>query len=140
MIEQYKNININGRKIPLDKQHGHEQNVISGNMSHFYMSAISLVLEEDGFNSITPREEAGLPDIRILDLSKEGYHPDRIEVKCSKFNGHGSSTEISAGGGATRIVPHTFFIVIYDPNTDRRMAVLSDLTKDDWTQKRKGNK
>ena len=57
MIEQYKNININGRKIPLDKQHGHEQNVISGNMSHFYMSAISLVLEEDGFNSITPRED-----------------------------------------------------------------------------------
>ena len=120
--------------------HGHEQNVISGNLSHFYMSAVSIVLEEEGYKSFTPREEAGLPDIRIKDLSKKGYHPERIEVKVAKFNGHGSKTTISAGPGATRIVPHTFLLVVYDPDTHRQMVVLSDITKEDWTSNAKNTK
>ena len=76
------------------------------------MSAISLVLEEEGFKSCTPREEAGLPDVRIKCLSKPGFEWERIEVKVAKFNGHGSSTKISAGPGATSIVPHSFLIVV----------------------------
>ena len=140
MQQQHYNININGRKIPLDDTHGHEQNMISTNLSNFYMSAVSLVLEEEGFKSFTPREEAGLPDIRIKDLSKPGYHPERIEVKVAKFNGHGSKTYISAGPGATRIVPHTFLLVVYDPNSNRQFVVLSDLTKDDWTSNLKNTK
>lgn len=140
MQQQHYNININGRKIPLDDTHGHEQNMISTNLSNFYMSAMSLVLEEEGFKSFTPREEAGLPDIRIKDLSKPGYHPERIEVKVAKFNGHGSKTYISAGPGATRIVPHTFLLVVYDPNSNRQFVVLSDLTKDDWTSNLKNTK
>ena len=140
MQQQHYNININGRKIPLDNTHGHEQNMISTNLSNFYMSAVSLVLEEEGFKSFTPREEAGLPDIRIKDLSKPGYHPERIEVKVAKFNGHGSKTYISAGPGATRIVPHTFLLVVYDPNSNRQFVVLSDLTKDDWTSNLKNTK
>ena len=140
MQQQHYNININGRKIPLDNTHGHEQNMISTNLSNFYMSAVSLVLEEEGFKSFTPREEAGLPDIRIKDLSKPGYHPERIEVKVAKFNGHGSKTYISAGPGATRIVPHTFLLVVYDPNSNRQFVVLSDITKDDWTSNLKNTK
>jgi len=140
MQQQHYNININGRKIPLDNTHGHEQNMISTNLSNFYMSAVSLVLEEEGFKSFTPREEAGLPDIRIKDLSKPGYHPERIEVKVAKFNGHGSKTYISAGPGATRIVPHTFLLVVYDPNSNRQFVVLSDLTKNDWTSNLKNTK
>ena len=140
MQQQHYNININGRKIPLDNTHGHEQNMISTNLSNFYMSAVSLVLEEEGFKSFTPREEAGLPDIRIKDLSKPGYHPERIDVKVAKFNGHGSKTYISAGPGATRIVPHTFLLVVYDPNSNRQFVVLSDLTKDDWTSNLKNTK
>tara|TARA_B110000495_G_C22965076_1_gene565929 strand:+ start:63 stop:1376 length:1314 start_codon:yes stop_codon:yes gene_type:complete len=140
MYNQYVNISINGKSIPLDDVHGHEQNVISANLSHFYMSAVSLVLEEEGFKSYTPREEAGLPDIRIKDLSKKGYHPERMEVKVAKFNGHGSRTTISAGPGATRIVPHTFLLIVYDPNTHRQMVVLSDLAKEDWTSNTKNTK
>ena len=140
MQQQHLNININGKKIPLDDVHGHEQNMISTNLSNFYMSAMSLVLEEEGFKSFTPREEAGLPDIRIKDLSKPGYHPERIEVKVAKFNGHGSKTYISAGAGATRIVPHTFLLVVYDPESNRQFVVLSDLTKDDWTSNLKNTK
>lgn len=140
MLQQHLNISIKGKKIPLDKVHGHEQNMISTNLSNFYMSAMSLVLEEEGFKSFTPREEAGLPDIRIKDLSKSGYHPERIEVKVAKFNGHGSKTYISAGAGATRIVPHTFLLVVYDPDSNRQFVVLSDLTKDDWTSNLKNTK
>ena len=140
MLQQHLNINIKGRKIPEDKQHGHEQNMLSTNLSNFYMSGLSIALEEEGFKSITPREEAGLPDIRILDLSKKGYHPERIEVKVAKFNGHGSKTYISAGPGATRIVPHTFLLVVYDTKTKRQMAVLSDLTKEDWKSNTKNTK
>ena len=54
MQQQHLNININGKKIPLDDVHGHEQNMISTNLSNFYMSAMSLVLEEEGFKSFTP--------------------------------------------------------------------------------------
>ena len=134
MFQQYLKINIAGRVIVEDKKHGHEKTPISGNLSHFYMSAISLVLEEQGFKSITPNEEQGLPDVRILDLCKPGYHPERIEIKVAGFNGHGSSTYISAGGGTGRMVPHTFLIVVYDRITKRQMVVMSDLTKEDWTE------
>ena len=134
MFNQYLAININGRVIVEDKTHGHEKSPISGNLSHFYMSAISLVLEEEGFTSITPNEEQGLPDVRILNFCKPGYYPERIEVKVAGFNGHGSSTYISAGGGTGRMVPHTFLIVVFDRLTKRQMVVMSDLTKDDWTE------
>ena len=133
MLKQHLDINIAGKKIPEDKIHGHEQNMLSINLSNFYMSALSLVLEEEGFDSITPREEPGLPDVRILNLSKPGYHWERLEVKVAAFKGHGSKTTISAGPGATRIVPHAFLLVVYDPDTKRQMVVLSDLTKEDWT-------
>jgi hypothetical protein len=139
----YSMKNIHGKVInnlPEHPTHGHEQNMLSTNLSNDYMSAVSIVLEEEGFDSITPREEAGLPDIRILNLSKEGYHPERIEVKVAKFNGHGSKTYISAGPGATRIVPHTFLLVVYDPKTKRQMAVLSDLIKEDWKSDARGKK
>jgi len=135
MLRQSFDINVNEKKIPLDIDHGHEQNMISTNLSNFYMSAISLVLEEEGFKSCTPREEAGLPDVRIKCLSKPGFEWERIEVKVAKFNGHGSSTKISAGPGATSIVPHSFLIVVYDPDTNRQFVALSDLTKNDWTRK-----
>ena len=137
MLKQHLDINIAGKKIPEDKIHGHEQNMLSTNLSNFYMSAVSIVLEEEGFDSTTPREEPGLPDVRILNLSKPGYHPERLEVKVVSFKGHGSKTSISAGPGATRIVPHTFLLVVYDPVTKRQMVVLSDLTKEDWTSNSK---
>ena len=137
MLKQHLDINIAGKKIPEDKIHGHEQNMLSTNLSNFYMSAVSIVLEEEGFDSTTPREEPGLPDVRILNLSKPEYHPERLEVKVASFKGHGSKTSISAGPGATRIVPHTFLLVVYDPDTKRQMVVLSDLTKEDWTSNSK---
>ena len=140
MLKQHLDINIAGKKIPEDKIHGHEQNMLSTNLSNFYMSAVSIVLEEEGFDSTTPREEPGLPDVRILNLSKPGYHPERLEVKVVSFKGHGSKTSISAGPGATRIVPHTFLLVVYDPDTKRQMVVLSDLTKEDWTSNTKNTK
>jgi hypothetical protein len=140
MLQQFVNINVNNRKIPQDDTHGHEQNMISTNLSNFYMSALSLVLEEEGFKSFTPREEAGLPDVRIKCLSKPGCHPERIEVKVAKFNGHGSKTNVFSGAGTIRIVPHTFLIVVYDPNTNRQFVALSDLTKDDWTSNSKNTK
>ena len=80
---KYSMKNIHGKVIsnlPEHPKHGHEQNMLSTNLSNDYMSAVSIVLEEEGFDSITPREEAGLPDVRILNLSKEGYHPERIEI------------------------------------------------------------
>ena len=137
MFKQYLDINIKGRKIVEDKTHGHEKSPISANLSHFYMSAVSLVLEEEGFKTITPNEEQGLPDVRILSLCKPGYHPERIEIKVAGFNGHGSATQVSAGGGTGRIVPHTFLIVVYDRATKRQMVVMSDLTKNDWTEEDK---
>ena len=140
MLKQHLDINIGGKRIPEDDIHGHEQNMLSINLSNFYMSAVSLVLEEEGFDSTTPREEAGLPDVRILNLSKPGYHWERLEVKVASFKGHGSKTSISAGPGATRIVPHTFLLVVYDPDTKRQMVVLSDLTKEDWTSNTKNTK
>ena len=140
MLKQHLDINIAGKKIPEDKIHGHEQNMLSTNLSNFYMSAVSIVLEEEGFDSTTPREEPGLPDVRILNLSKPEYHPERLEVKVASFKGHGSKTSISAGPGATRIVPHTFLLVVYDPDTKRQMVVLSDLTKEDWTSNTKNTK
>jgi len=140
MLKQHLNIHIAGRKIPEDDIHGHEQNMLSTNLSNFYMSAVSIVLEEEGFNAITPREEAGLPDVRILCLSKPGYYPERLEIKVASHKGPGSKTSISAGPGATRIVPHTFLLVVYDPVSKRQMVVLSDLTKDDWTSNSKNTK
>lgn len=138
--KQFERININGRQIPLDKTHGFEQNMISTNLSNSYMSALSIVLEEEGFKSFTPREQAGDPDVVIKDLSKPGFYPERIEVKVAKFNGHGSKTSVSAGPRAATIVPHPFLNVIYDPETNRQFVVLSDLTKEDWTVNIKNTK
>lgn len=140
MIDQFLNISINGKKIIQDKQHGHEQQFISTFISNAYMSALSIVLEEEGFESYTPREEVGLPDIRIKCLSKEGYHPERIEVKVGQYQGTSSSTKVFAGIGATRIVPHTFLLVTYDPKTFRQFVVMSDLEKKDWSANKSSNK
>ena len=140
MLRQFLKISINGRKIIQDDTHGHEQNMISTFMSNSYMSAMSLVLEEEGYKSFTPREEPGKPDVRIKCKSKKGYHPERIEIKVAQFKDNSSKTKVTAGIGAKRIVPHTFLLVTYDPKTYRQFVVLSDLTKKDWSSNKSSNK
>lgn len=140
MIDQFLNITLKNRKIILDKKHGHEPQFISTFISNAYMSAVSVLLEEEGFESCTPREEVGLPDVRILCITKEGYHPERIEIKVAQYQGTPSSTKVTAGIGATRIVPHTFVLITYDPINFRQFVVMSDLEKKDWTANKSSNK
>tara|TARA_B100000780_G_C21075007_1_gene432737 strand:- start:45 stop:1370 length:1326 start_codon:yes stop_codon:yes gene_type:complete len=122
----------------LDDKHGWEQPFVSTTLSNCYMSALSRVLAEEGYDSRTPREEPGLADVRILDISKNGYEWERIEVKVAEFKGAGSKTTIYSGGGTYRIKPHPFLIVIHDEDTKRQFVLLSDLTGKDWNQS--GNK
>ena len=83
------------------------------------MSAVSMSLDDDGYCAHTPRGEVGLADV-IIDkkgkkiLSKEGFYAERMEMKVDEFKGHGSSTKVYTGGGHNRIVPHPFWITIYD--------------------------
>ena len=140
MFNQHLNIQINGIKIPEHPIHGHEPNMLSTCLSNFYMSALTLVLEEEGFKPKTARHEPGIADLIVENLCRDGYHPESIEVKVASFDGHGSKTKIHAGGGAYRIHKQTFLIVVYDKDTKRQMVVLSDLEGSDWTMDNKNKK
>lgn len=116
-----------------DKQHGEEENFISTDISNKFQFAVSTTLEELGFDGVhTSKQEAGLEDVRIDGLTKEGYLPERIEIKCTKFKGHGSSTQVKGGIGASAIKPHEFLIVVHDNDYKDYMVLLTTLTKDDW--------
>ena len=60
-------------------------------LSHTFMSSMAGVLKEMGYNVITARGHRDDPDIRIVD------EDERIEIKCTQFNGHGAATKWSGG-------------------------------------------
>lgn len=135
---QILNISMGGKKLITDPVHGWEQHLgISTNLSNTVMSAVSMSLEEDGYTAHTPRQEVGIEDVIIThkgkkDLNIPGFYPERMEMKVDEFKGHGSATKVYTGGGYGRIVPHPFWIVIYDDNAKRLLVLLSNITKNDW--------
>ena len=76
-----------------DEQHGEEENFISTNISNKFQAAVSITIDEIlGYKSVhTSKQESGLEDIRIPELSRPAdehgeYHPERIEIKCGTSN------------------------------------------------------
>jgi len=139
-FNQFKNITMSGKKLITHPKHGWEQHLgISTNLSNTIMSAVSMSLDDDGYCARTPRGEVGLADV-IIDkkdkkiLSKEGFYAERMEMKVDEFKGHGSSTKVYTGGGHNRIVPHPFWITIYDDDGKRMLILLSNITKNDWQE------
>ena len=129
---------MSGKKLITHPKHGWEQHLgISTNLSNTVMSAVSMSLEEDGYEAHTPRQEVGIEDVIILKkdkklLTKEGCYPERMEMKVDEFKGHGSDTKVYTGGGHSRIVPHPFWIIIYDEDGKRMLVLLTNITKNDW--------
>ena len=137
-FNQFKSITMSGKKLITHPKHGWEQHLgISTNLSNTVMSAVSMSLDDDGYCARTPRGEVGLADV-IIDkkgkklLTKEGCYPERMEMKVDEFKGHGSDTKVYTGGGHGRIVPHPFWITIYDEDGKRMLVLLTNITKNDW--------
>lgn len=123
-----------------DEQHGEEENFISTNISNKFQAAVSITIDEIlGYKSVhTSKQESGLEDIRIPELSRPAdehgeYHPERIEIKCGMNQPTAAGTVISSGIGARTIKPHEFLVVIHDDTAQRYFVMLTTLTKDDWT-------
>ena len=92
-------------------------------LSHTFMSSMAGVLKEMGYNVRTASGHKDDPDIYIID------EDEKIEVKCTQFNGHGAATKWSGG---KNIREGKYLLVAHDLTFENIFIAFSSLTKDDW--------
>ena len=95
------------------------------------MSSMAGVLKEMGYNVITARGHRDDPDIRIVD------EDERIEIKCTQFNGHGAATKWS-GGKNIRV--GKYLLVAHDLDFDNVFIAFTSLDGNDWGNPDMNNK
>ena len=91
-------------------------------LSHTFMSSMAGVLKEMGYNVRTASGHKDDPDIYIID------EDEKIEVKCTQFNGHGAATKWSGG---KNIREGKYLLVAHDLTFENIFIAFSSLTKDD---------
>ena len=92
-------------------------------LSHTFMSSIAGVLKEKGYEVKTANGHRDDPDIFLVN------EDEKIEVKCTQFNGHGASTKWSGGKG---IREGKYLLIAHDLEFSCIFVAFTSLTKDDW--------
>ena len=92
-------------------------------LSHTFMSSIAGVLKEKGYEVKTANGHRDDPDIFLVN------EDEKIEVKCTQYNGHGASTKWSGGKG---IREGKYLLVAHDLDFSRIFVAFTSLTKNDW--------
>ena len=92
-------------------------------LSHTFMSSMAGVLKEMGYNIKTADGHKDDPDIFFKD------EDEKIEIKCTQFNGHGAATKWS-GGKNIRV--GKYLLVAHDLNFENVFVAFTSLKKDDW--------
>jgi hypothetical protein len=92
-------------------------------LSHTFMSVIAGVLKEMGYNVRTASGHKDDPDVYIID------EDEKIEVKCTQFNGHGAATKWSGGAN---IRNGKYLLVAHDLDFENIFVAFSDLDSLDW--------
>jgi len=92
-------------------------------LSHTFMSSIAGVLKEMGYNVKTASGHKDDPDVYLID------EDEKIEVKCTQFNGHGAATKWSGG---KNIREGKYLLVAHDLDFETVFVAFSDLDRLDW--------
>jgi len=92
-------------------------------ISHTFMSAMAGALKEMGYNVRTASGHKDDPDVFLID------EDEKIEVKCTQFNGHGAATKWSGG---KNIREGKYLLIAHDIDFENIFIAFSTLTKDDW--------
>jgi len=92
-------------------------------LSHTFMSAMAGALREMGFKIRTATEHKDDPDIYFI---KED---EKIEVKCTQWNGNGAATKWSGG---KNIREGKYLLVAHDLEFKTIFVAFSDLKAEDW--------
>ena len=92
-------------------------------VSHTFMSSMAGILREMGYDVRTASGHKDDPDVYII------HEDEKIEVKCTQFNGHGAATKWSGG---KNIREGKYLLLSHDLTFESLFVAFSSLTKDDW--------
>ena len=92
-------------------------------LSHTFMSSMAGVLKEMGYNIKTADGHRDDADIRFKD------EKEKIEIKCTQFNGHGAATKWSGG---KNVREGKYILVAHDVDFENIFVAFSSLDVDDW--------
>jgi hypothetical protein len=92
-------------------------------LSHTFMSAMAGVLKEMGYDVKTASGHKDDPDVYIID------EDEKIEVKCTQFNGHGAATKWSGGAN---IRNGKYLLIAHDLDFTSMFVAFTDLDSLDW--------
>ena len=100
-------------------------------VSHTFMSSIAGILKGMGYNVRTASGHKDDPDVYIID------EDEKIEVKCTQFNGHGAATKWSGGKNKRE---GKYLLVAHDREFENVFIAFSSLTSADWGNPDMNNK
>ena len=92
-------------------------------LSHTFMSSMAGVLKEMGYEVKTANGHRDDPDIYLP------TEDERIEIKCTQFNGHGAATKWSGGKGSRA---GKFLLISHDLSFENIFVAFTSLDKLDW--------
>ena len=100
-----------------------ESGAFTGILSHTFMSVTAGCLKEMGYNVRTASGHKDDPDIYFID------DDEKIEVKCTQFNGHGAATKWSGG---KNVREGKYILVAHDVDFENIFVAFSSLDVNDW--------
>jgi len=100
-----------------------ESGAFTGILSHTFMSVAAGCLKEMGYNVRTASGHRDDPDIYFID------DDEKIEVKCTQFNGHGAATKWSGG---KNVREGKYILVAHDGGFQNIFVAFSSLDVNDW--------
>ena len=100
-----------------------ESGAFTGILSHTFMSVAAGCLKEMGYNVRTASGHKDDPDIYFID------DDEKIEVKCTQFNGHGAATKWSGG---KNVREGKYILVAHDVDFENIFVAFSSLDVNDW--------
>lgn len=100
-----------------------ESGAFTGILSHTFMSVAAGCLKEMGWNVRTASGHKDDPDIYFIG------DDEKIEVKCTQFNGHGAATKWSGG---KNVREGKYILVAHDIGFENIFVAFTSLDVDDW--------
>ena len=100
-----------------------ESGAFTGILSHTFMSSMAGVLKEMGYNIKTADGHRDDADIFFKD------EDEKIEIKCTQFNGHGAATKWSGG---KNVREGKYILVAHDIGFENIFVAFTSLDVNDW--------
>ena len=100
-----------------------ESGAFTGILSHTFMSVAAGCLKEMGYNVRTASGHKDDPDIYFID------DDEKIEVKCTQYNGNGAATKWSGG---KNVREGKYILVAHDVDFQNIFVAFSSLDVNDW--------